>query len=114
MRSTSRAAISAAALAALSLAAATPAAAICKVFAFSVNDFGKDGPTKDAKDLLDKYIGEWMKEQNISKWTVGQKEVKCELFLNFIVFDEHTCTATASACWDGAAPKGPAKAATKN
>ena len=93
---------------------ATPASAACKRFSFLVNDYGKDGPTKDAKDLLDKYIGEWMKQQNISKWTVGAKEVKCELFLNFVVFDEHTCTATASACWDGPAPKTPAKAATKN
>ncbi len=83
-------------------------------FSFLVNDYGKDGPTKDAKDLLDKYIAEWMKGQNISKWTVGKKEVKCELFLDFVVFDEHTCTAMASACWDGAAPKAPAKAATKN
>jgi hypothetical protein len=103
-----------AALALLATTMATPASAACKRFSFLVNDYGKDGPTKDARDLLDKYIGEWMKEQNISKWTVGKKEVKCELFLDFIVFDEHTCTATASACWDGAAPKAPAKAATKN
>ena len=105
-------------LALLAAGMVTPAAAAaaCKKFSFLVNDYGKDGPTKDAKDLLDKYIGEWMKEQNISKWTVGKKEVKCELFLDFVVFDEHTCTATASACWDGAAPKAPAKAkaAAKN
>lgn len=98
-----------AATALLAAGVATPASAACKRFSFLVNDYGKDGPTKDAKDLLDKYIGEWMKEQKISKWTVGKKEVKCELFLDFIVFDEHTCTATASACWDGAAPKAPAK-----
>ena len=67
---------------------------------FLVNDYGKDGPTKDAKDLLDKYIGEWMKEKGISKFTVGNKDVKCELFLNLIVVDEHTCTATANVCWD--------------
>jgi hypothetical protein len=103
-----------AAAALLAAGMATPASAACKRFSFLVNDYGKDGPTKDAKDLLDKYIGEWMKEQNISKWTVGKKEVKCELFLDFVVFDEHTCTATASACWDGAAAKAPAKAATKN
>jgi len=103
-----------AAAALLAAGMATPASAACKRFSFLVNDYGKDGPTKDAKDLLDKYIGEWMKQQNISKYTIGTKEVKCELFLNFIVFDEHTCTATASACWDGAAPRTPAKAATKN
>ena len=26
--------------------------------------------------------------------------MSCELFLNFIVFDEHTCKASASVCWD--------------
>ncbi|MET0651574.1 MAG: hypothetical protein ABWY63_03575, partial [Hyphomicrobiaceae bacterium] len=77
-----------AALGLLATTMATPASAACKRFSFLVNDYGKDGPTKDARDLLDKYIGEWMKEQNISKWTVGKKEVKCELFLDFIVFDE--------------------------
>ena len=102
-----------AAAALLAAGMVTPASAACKRFSFLVNDYGKDGPTKDAKDLLDKYIGEWMKEQNISKWTVGTKEVKCDLFLNFIVFDEHTCTATASACWDGAAPKAPAATKAK-
>jgi hypothetical protein len=105
-------------LALLAAGMATPAAAAaaCKKFSFLVNDYGKDGPTKDAKDLLDKYIGEWMKEKGISKWTVGNKDVKCELFLNLIVVDEHTCTATASACWDDSAPKSPikAKAAAKN
>ena len=89
-----------AAVAATSVAV-TPATAACQRLAFSVNDYGKDGPTKDAKDLLDKYIGEWMKEKGISKWTVGNKDVKCELFLNFIVFDEHTCQASALVCWGG-------------
>ena len=91
-------------------AAATPAAAKCQKLAFSVNDYGKDGPTKDAKDLLDKYIATWTKEKGIAKYTVGKKDVKCELFLNFIVFDEHTCQASALVCWgDGAgAPPTPA------
>lgn len=91
-------------------AAATPAAAACQKLAFSVNDYGKDGPTKDAKDLLDKYIVTWTKEKGIAKYTVGKKDVKCELFLNFIVFDEHTCQASALVCWgDGAgAPAKPA------
>ena len=83
--------------------AVSPAAAACQKLAFSVNDYGKDGPTKDAKDLLDKYIVTWMKEKGIGKYTVGKKDVKCELFLNFIVFDEHTCQASALVCWgDGA------------
>jgi hypothetical protein len=90
--------------------AVTPAAAACQRLAYSVNDYGKDGPTKDAKDLLDKYIATWTKEKGIGKYTVGKKDVKCELFLNFIVFDEHTCQASALVCWgDGAgAPATPA------
>ena len=83
--------------------AATPATAACQKLAFSVNDYGKDGPTKDAKALLDKYIVTWTKEKGIANYTVGKKDVKCELFLNFIVFDEHTCQASALVCWgDGA------------
>src|SRR6476661_6592722 len=74
-------------LAAVMCAAATPAGAACQRLAFLVNDYGKDGPTKDAK-----------------------KDVKCELFLNFIVFDEHTCEASALVCWGGGpgAPATPA------
>jgi hypothetical protein len=69
--------------------------------AFSVNDYGKDGPTKDSQDLLDKHIATWAAEQGIEKFTVGKKETTCELFLNFIVFDEHTCTTRATVCWGG-------------
>ena len=92
------------------ICAAMPAGAACQRLAYSVNDYGKDGPTKDAKDLLDKYIATWTKEKGIAKYTVGKKDVKCELFLNFIVFDEHTCQASALVCWgDGAgAPATPA------
>jgi hypothetical protein len=116
MQSRSRSVLLAAAIAALAAAAATPASAACKKFAFTVNDFGKDGPTKDAKDLLDKYIAEWTKERGITKFTVGKKDVTCELYLNLIVVDEHTCKASATACWsDDIVPKAPAKAkAAKN
>lgn len=76
----------------------------CTRLAFSVNDYGKDGPTKDAKDLLDKYIADWTKQRGISKYTVGKKDVSCELFLDFIVFDEHTCKASALVCWSGPDP----------
>lgn len=90
-------------------AAATPAAAKCTRLAFSVNDYGKDGPTKDAKALLDKYIAQWTAERGIKSYRTGKKDVNCELFLDFIVFDEHTCRAEATVCWDergvGAAPK---------
>ncbi len=84
------------------LAAAGPAAAKCTRLGFSVNDYGKDGPTKDAKELLDKYVAKWAAEHNIAKYTIGKKDVKCELFLNLIVFDEHTCRAEASVCWNEA------------
>src|SRR5215510_15354227 len=89
---------------------ATPAAAKCQRLAYSFNDYGKEGPTNDAKKLLDKYIVDWTKGQGITKYTVGKKDVKCDLFLNFIVFDEHTCQASALVCWgDGAgAPQSPA------
>ena len=66
------------------------AQAKCQRMGFLVNDYGKEGPTKDAKDLLDKHVAKWATENKIAKFTMGKKEVSCELFLNFIVFDEHT------------------------
>ncbi len=87
--------------------AALPANAACRRLGFSVNDYGKEGPTKDAKDLLDKFIAKKMAEQGVKTYTTGKKDVSCELFLNLIVFDEHTCKAEATVCWDGTAlPKG--------
>ncbi len=79
--------------------ATSPAEAKCTRLAFSVNDYGKEGPTRDAKDLLDKYIAKWTAEQGISNYRTGKKDVTCELFLDFIVFDEYTCRAEASVCW---------------
>jgi hypothetical protein len=79
--------------------ATSPAEAKCTRLAFSVNDYGKVGPTKDAKDLLDKYISKWTAENGISNYRTGKKDVTCELFLDFIVFDEYTCRAEASVCW---------------
>ena len=83
----------------------TVAKAECTRLAFSVNDYGKQGPTDDAKKLLDKHIAEQMTQRGITKYTVGKKDVSCELFLDFIVFDEHTCKAEATVCWPGGAPK---------
>ena len=71
----------------------------CTRMAFEVNDYGKDGPTKDAKSLLDKHIASWAAEKGIKKYTVGDKVVNCRLFLDFVVFDEHTCRAEAPVCW---------------
>lgn len=87
--------------------AATQAHARCTRLAFSVNDYGKEGPTKDAKALLDKYIADWTKSKGIKNYTVGKKDVSCELFLDMIVFDEHTCKASALVCWPDS--EGPAK-----
>jgi hypothetical protein len=101
MRNLKDFAISALCLAALAGLSAAPAAAKCTRLGFSVNDYGKDGPTHDAKELLDKYIAKWAGEQNIKKYTVGKKDVNCQLFLNFVVFDEHTCRAEATVCYGG-------------
>ena len=87
----------AAAMAAFALAA--PAQAECTKLAFSVNDYGKDGPTRDAQALLSKYIERYMSEKGIKKYTVGKKAVDCQLFLDVGLFDEYTCKATAEACW---------------
>jgi hypothetical protein len=85
---------------------ADAASAACTRLAFSVNDYGKDGPTKDAQRLLDTYVAKWTAERGIKKYTTGKKDVKCELFLDVGLFDEHTCRAEASVCWEGAMPAG--------
>lgn len=93
---------------------AAPAAAKCTRLGFSVNDYGKDGPTKDAQNLLDKYIADWAKSKNISKYSTGKKAVNCELFLNLIVFDEHTCRAEATVCWGEGAEREAEKSLAKS
>jgi hypothetical protein len=86
-------------------ALASPAGAACKKFGFTVNDYGKEGPTNDAKNLLDKHISEWAAQNGVSAYQTGKKSVSCELFLDVILFDEHTCTASATVCWgDGIKP----------
>jgi hypothetical protein len=64
MGSVSKLAI-AATLAAAIAGLAGPAVAGCKRMGFLVNDYGKDGPTNDAKSLLDKHIATWAAEQGI-------------------------------------------------
>ena len=71
----------------------------CQELYYSVNDYGKDGPTRDAQALLDKYIEKWAAEKGIKKYKVGKKEISCELYLDVILFDEHTCKATTNVCW---------------
>ena len=80
---------------------ATIAEARCTRLAFSVNDYGKQGPTDDAKKLLDTYIAKWAAERGVKQHTVGKKDVSCELFLDVGLFDEHTCKAAATVCWPG-------------
>lgn len=109
-----RSSLIAASVSALAVFAGTaPAFAECKTMGFTVNDYGKDGPTKDAKELLDKDIAKWAADNGIEKYTVGKKTVKCELFLDVILFDEHTCTASAAVCW-GANAAPAAKSAKKD
>lgn len=91
-------AVAAAALAS-ALVVTAPAFAKCTRLAASVNDYGKDGPTRDAKDLLDKYIAKFAAERGIKTINTGKKEVTCELFLDFGFFDEYTCKAAATICW---------------
>ena len=87
------------------LAATAPAEAACKRFGFTVNDYGKEGPTNDAKNLLDKHIAEWATQNGVTAYQTGKKNVSCELFHDVILFDEHTCTASANVCWgDGVKP----------
>jgi hypothetical protein len=86
-------------LALCAIAFTAPANADCQKLAFSVNDYGKEGPTRDAQALLDKYVVRWTTEQGIKKYTVGKKDVTCELFLDVGLFNEHTCKATADVCW---------------
>jgi hypothetical protein len=112
MRHTSKIAIIAGAAAIAATMLTSPAFAACQRMGFLVNDYGKDGPSKDAKELLDKHIAKTLAAKGVTKYTTGTKSVTCELFLNFIVFDEHTCTASATVCWDGTAlPKGETVAA---
>ncbi|MGE5513240.1 MAG: hypothetical protein ACM31O_18575 [Bacteroidota bacterium] len=92
------------------VALAGAAEAKCTRLAFSVNDYGKDGPAKDAQELLDKHIATWAKERGIAKYTTGKKDVTCELFLDFGLFDEHTCKAEATVCWPEGGPAKPADA----
>ena len=87
--------------ASLGLWIGTPSSALaeCTRLAYSVNDYGKEGPTRDAKALLDQYIKRWTAEKGIKNYKVGPKSVSCELYLDFIIFDEYTCKAEASVCW---------------
>lgn len=90
------------------------AEAACTRLAFSVNDYGKIGPTNDAKRLLDQHIASEMSKRGVSNYKTGTKSVSCELFLDFVVFDEYTCRAEATVCWGGSTPSAaPVEASNK-
>ena len=75
---------------------------------------GLIGPaTRDALALLDKHIVASMAKRGVTKYRVGEKTVNCSLFLDFIVFDEHTCIAQAPVCWGKDIGKARAKAKPK-
>lgn len=98
----------------IAVASTASANAECKRYGFSVNDYGKDGPTNDAKSLLDKLISDKMAEKGVKDYHTGKKNVSCEMFLNFIVFDEHTCTAEATVCWGGSKLPGAQKTSAED
>jgi hypothetical protein len=95
------------ACAAAMLPSAASAKPTCTKLFYSVNDYGKEGPTRDAIALLDKSIETWAREKGIKTYKTGKKDVTCELFLDAIVFNEYTCKAVADVCWT------PAKRAAK-
>lgn len=101
-----RACVAAASAFAVTASSVDVASAACTRLAFSVNDYGKEGPIRDAKNLLDKYIAKWAAERKIKVTSVGPKEVTCELFIDLILFDEYTCKAAATVCWNGPMPPG--------
>ena len=76
-----------------------PAHAKCSILGFEVNDYGIEGPKKDALRLLDVHIKNWAKEKNIKHYRKGKKKVSCRLFIDVGFFDEWTCTAKASVCY---------------
>ncbi len=92
---------------------ATQSWAACQRLGFSVNDYGKKGPIRDAKRMLDGYIAKWAKERGIKSYRTGKKKVTCELFLDVGLFDEYTCKATATFCWKGRSNR-PKRISNKN
>ncbi|MGH1418477.1 MAG: hypothetical protein ACRBCJ_06435 [Hyphomicrobiaceae bacterium] len=112
MRTTSKFASALLSILAVLAFGAGPAAAKCKNFGFLVNDYGKKGPTEDAKRLLDKHVAEWAAENGVTNYKIGKKTVTCELFIDVILFDEYTCTARANVCWGGSSGKSKRSAVT--
>lgn len=73
-------------LAALMCFAATNSWAACQRLGFAVNDYGKKGPIRDAKKLLDGYIAKWTAERGIKRYRVGKKNGNLRVVLGFRIF----------------------------
>jgi hypothetical protein len=71
----------------------------CRTLAFSVNDYGQEGPKRDALAKLDGHIAAWTTGKGIRAYRTGRKDVTCRVFLDVGLFDEWTCTAKARVCW---------------
>ncbi|MGI9385031.1 MAG: hypothetical protein ACR2PO_17910 [Methyloligellaceae bacterium] len=79
---------------------AQPAEAACRTLGFSVNDFGKDVPTRDSRSFLQDYIKRWTKEQGIGRYRVGKTTTTCKFYLKLpILGEEYTCKSQARVCW---------------
>lgn len=100
---TSSIAALAATLAAFSATAQAPKSApkTCATLGFTVNDFGKDEPTRQAKVFLSRLIVSTMEHHYIKGYTAGPPTVTCTFFTKFMGFDEYTCKAEAEVCWPG-------------
>jgi hypothetical protein len=88
----------------LSLAAAPAArAAECQLLASSVNDYGKDGPARDAQALLATHIQTFTAARGIKAYSSSTPSVSCKLYLDVGLFNEYTCRAEANVCWGAGA-----------
>ena len=71
----------------------------CETHIFEVNDYGKVGPIKFARENLQKYVDQVKKQRNLRQVKVVEGEPKCWKFLDFGFFDEWTCSVKAAICW---------------
>lgn len=87
----------------------------CATLGFTVNDFGKDEPARQATVFLGRLIAETMDKHYIKGWVAGTPKITCTFFTKFMGFDEYTCKAESEVCWPGTrdpfAKKTPAKKA---
>lgn len=95
------------------IAVSSPASAACKKLGFTVNDYGKVGPTADAKRLLPGYVAKWAKARGVAKYKMGKVSVSCYKFLDFGFVDEWTCKAVSNVCFKGRVPPDPTEASIR-